>query len=195
MSQPAKKPQKPKSPSRKKALSPHYKANNAGGYGNAPVKSQFKPGCKPGPGRKKGEASIEAAMRRMLREKVPRKDGGPPVPIGKAFAAAARNTMLTGGVRGVELGLKLSTKFGEKKEADPIIDLRAIEGFNNLEMDILIALHSRVMGEPAVGPDNPDKTHLTKTFGLCRVVLRSDGHIGLEEVGPEDAASSEPLQE
>lgn len=57
-------------PDRRRRRSPHYRANNDGGYGNPPVRHQFKPGNEGGPGRRRGTTSIDAALRKMFRSKV-----------------------------------------------------------------------------------------------------------------------------
>lgn len=52
---------------KKKDKSIHYSADNRGGYGNPPVKGQFKTGGKGGPGRLPKAVSMEAKLRAMFK--------------------------------------------------------------------------------------------------------------------------------
>lgn len=95
---------------RRKPLSPHYQGNDDGGYGNPPVSGQFKRSGKGGPGRKKGETSLEGEFRRMIRGKVSLKDGRE-VPTSRALAMRAQQMMLGTSLRALQWGIELAEKY------------------------------------------------------------------------------------
>ena len=111
-----------------------YQANNAGGYGNPPVRHQFKPGGKGGPGRPKGETTLEAAMRRMFGSTVQVTSNGEAreVSMVQALAERAKKEFLTGSARSLELGLELALKYGP---ADSTIDDIPVLDFSELTPD------------------------------------------------------------
>ena len=115
------------------AKSPHYKGNNKGGYGNPPVKHQFK--GKPGPGRPKGSRSIDGALKKVFGKKIARIDrAGNRSFLGAPDALAER--MLELGLKG-SLGAnvearRLAEKFGPQEpalEAD-------LSRLNDLELEL-----------------------------------------------------------
>lgn len=99
---------------KRKKPSPHYKGNNDGGYGNPPVRSQFKPGNRGG-GRKKGKKSVEAALRRAFKtplEIVARDSSRRKVHPVDALAIRAVQLGVKGGGRDNERALELAKQFG-----------------------------------------------------------------------------------
>lgn len=117
-----------------------YKGNNEGGYGNPPVKGQFGPGNKGGPGRPRGPQGLAARMRKMLKGSVSDANGNTAA-METAFTQVVRREMLTGGTKGVRLGLDMFELFGDdpaapepseqKEKNKPDLSL-----FTNLELDI-----------------------------------------------------------
>lgn len=100
--------------------SPYYKADNAGGFGNPPVKSQFKNGNKGG-GRKKKDESMEAALRREFTGKVTVKREGKTekVSIAQVLARRKRDRGLKGSDRALDAAIELAKRYGPQ-EQDPL---------------------------------------------------------------------------
>lgn len=104
---------------RNKTLSPHYKGNDEGGYGNAPVSGQFKKGNPGGPGRPKGSSNLESAIRKALTTKLVTRSGAKVLPADAlARRAIEKFSAPDPSVRSLEFGMKLFEKFGPKLE-DP----------------------------------------------------------------------------
>lgn len=130
-----------------------YKKNNAGGYGNPPVKSQFGKGGKPGPGRPRGSSTMDGALRKVFRGKVPylengeRKEG----PATVALAKRALQHGLSGTARANEAARELAAKYGpeEPTTAPASYDLSCLTG-EELEMYGRIAC--KLLGEPYPEP-------------------------------------------
>lgn len=161
-----------------KPRSSHYKGNNEGGYGNPPVSTQFKKGNKGG-GRPKGPESINATMRKMLRGKVTRPDGTK-IPMQKAIALAAQRAVLTEGVKGIDLALRLADMFEDKPagEASPRrkMDLTVL---NDAELYIFYSLSARASGNTE---RLSEAERGMKYLGICALVRREDGGMGIDPV-------------
>lgn len=117
---------------RRKPLSPHYKANNEGGYGNPPVSGQRKKGDPGGPGRRKGETNINAALRKMFQSRVPvMKDGKRvTIPFAEALAERVKKIILSGSLRALQMGLEMMAKLGPVEE-----DTDAVFHFDDFSLD------------------------------------------------------------
>ena len=110
--------------------SPTYRANNDGGYGNPPIKSQFRRGGTPGPGRRRGSTSFAAAMRRLFSSKVPVSLNGEVMKISMADAMAERlrKEILSGNFKALELGFAMIAKYGPVQQSNELsmVDLSAL---------------------------------------------------------------------
>lgn len=164
-----------------------YQGNNKGGYGNPPVKSQFKRGGKGGPGRKKGVSNLESAMRKATSKKLVvnrngRKERMMPVEI---YAERAVEAVLakSPSPRMLEIGQQLFEKWGPK---DPEDDTNLIvHDFTLEELDVLVALLNRSTGSAAAMDERsvfgPEYAH--KLAGTYKVDRRADGHITIRKIG------------
>jgi len=108
---------------RKKATGRHYKANNEGGFGNPPVRTQFGAGNVGGPGRRPRTITFEAAMAKMLAGTVAANIGGKPIEISmaEALAANAQKLMLSDKPASIEMGIRLMTQYGPKQESTDML--------------------------------------------------------------------------
>lgn len=164
-----------------------YKANNRGGYGNPPVKSQFKPGGKGGPGRKKGVTNLESAMRKAIDKKLDvNKEGHSrkmlPVEI---YAERVLEAVLskTKSPRLLEFGHQLFSKYDA--ELDGCNQRKANFGdLNYAELHIFEAIFTKVWGwEPAedtISPLGKSCSHILA--GTYKVFRREDRHICIEKI-------------
>jgi len=184
-------PEKDQAPKvrKKKAPSPLYKANNRGGYGNPPIKDQFKPGNKGGPGRRKGETNLENALRKLFKGTTPVKKKGKiaNIQMAEAIAERVRKEITQGPLRALELGMSLMREFGPKPE-DQKLDFG---NFSDDELEIGMRFLARMLGRD---PKPPRETQQTREQiicgtqpcppieGLYRIYRREDGHIGFESV-------------
>jgi len=164
---------------RKKEVSPHYQANNDGGFGNPPVSGQFK--GKPGPGRPKGGTTLKTAVQKMLRQSVTMTIDGRrmDVPMTEAMMQRLRKDILTGSPRSLQLGLELAEKYGPAEE-----ELRRTgfntDDFTRDEMSLFRSFMLRaVEGRPAFD-------HVVNNLtGTWRVLVREDGFIGFDRMTTE----------
>lgn len=131
-----------------------YKKNNAGGYCNPPIKTQFGKGCKPGPGRPKGSSTMDGALRTVFRGKVPylengkRKEG----PATVALAKRALQHGLSGSARANEAARDLAAKYGpeEPTKSSTELDLSVL---TDEELETYGRLACKLLGE--VFPEAP----------------------------------------
>lgn len=131
-----------------------YEKNNAGGKGNPPVKDQFQKGCKPGPGRPKGSSTMEGALRKVFRGKVPylengkRKEG----PATVALAKRALQHGLSGSARANEAARELAAKYGpaEPTDSPAPYDLSVL---TDEELEMYGRIACKVLGKPF--PERP----------------------------------------
>ena len=105
----------------------HYKGDNNGGYGNPPVKGQFKKGGAPGPGRPKGSNSMGRALRKVFGSKLDYTENGRPVNSDATVALAKRalGLGLTGPASANARALDLAEKFGPQDDSadQPVLNL------------------------------------------------------------------------
>jgi len=126
-----------------------YKKNDAGGFGNPPLKGQFQKGCKPGPGRPKGSSTMEGALRKVFRGKVPylengkRKEG----PATVALAKRALQHGLSGSARANEAARELAAKYGpeEQSESPGPYDLSVL---SDEELEMYGRIACKLLGKP-----------------------------------------------
>lgn len=130
-----------------------YKKNNAGGYGNPPEKTQFRKGCKPGPGRPNGSSSMGGALRKVFRGKVPylengkRKEG----PATVALAKRALQHGLSGSARANEAARELAAKYGPEELTESPIDYD-LSVLTNEELEMYGRIAFKLLGEPFPEP-------------------------------------------
>lgn len=150
------------------AKSPHYKGNNAGGYGNPPVKDQFK--GKPGPGRPKGSKSIEGALRRTFGKKVVRrgKDGKRTlIDAPDALAERALELGLRGTLNANVEARKLAEKYGPQEQSNAA-DLSKL---TDAELHLYGYLTCRVEG---VDPEDIDDKETGQLLARVQQVIEDE---------------------
>ncbi|MEH6791104.1 DUF5681 domain-containing protein [Parasphingorhabdus sp.] len=105
---------------RKNPPSSNFRGNNAGGFGNPPVRHQFKPGGKGGPGRPKGMTSADAALRKMFASTVQVSQNGEirEMHMTEAIVERLKKEILTGSPRLLEMALELVKKYGPVDQVD-----------------------------------------------------------------------------
>lgn len=167
---------------RTKPNASRYEANDKGGYGNPPVKSQFKPGNKGG-GRKKNNITIENELRRVFRERIALADGSK-TPMVRALAELLKKEILTN-PKSLQWGLELAERYGQKEEDEKL--LVNLEILNDAELNIYGALVYRML---ASFDDFEMTEDITRKFmsvlGLYRVSMRDDGLPGIDQIKEED---------
>jgi len=175
-------PRRPKR--RKPPRSAFYKGDNAGGYGNPPVRTQFKPGGKGGPGRPRGRHSLEAALQKVLREPVAVKtpDGRKAMPYAEALTrrVAERALRPDASIGMIAFAFELLQKHGPKdEEKQPRFDASKLS-FD--EMKLLLQLFTRVH-DGAPPPNAPWRLYnVDNIVGDYRAYKREDGLVGLERI-------------
>ena len=173
-----------------KHYSPHYQANNAGGYGNPPVKGQFRKGDPGGPGRPKGRGNLESAISRVMsKPKTVNRNGRPtkmmPTEI---FAERVLEAILSNNKSPgmLEYGRKLFDKYGPKKPEEPIkFDA---SGLSKDDLNIIICILGFVAGgEPFYPEPSPLlRKRESQIEGIYRVARREDGHLRFEKLKDRD---------
>ena len=179
----------------KRPHSPHYKADNSGGYGNPPVKNQFRPG-QAGPGRRKGVTNLESAIRRRLRTRLRVSRDGKAVRLTpyEIYAERVLEAILskTTSPRMLEFGLNFLSRFGPVPEPEPEPEPKPepkpeptpdYTVFSTDEFRLFGGLIARSL----VGiRDQSDLAELCwfdePIEGLYRVRRREDGHIVVEKL-------------
>lgn len=170
-----------------KVYSSHYKGDNSGGYGNPPVSGQRKKGQPGGPGRPRGSTSLDAALKRAFRRKLPIVRNGrlaklhPTDILAERIVEAILAKNLTPTM--IELARRLMEQYGPQAPANPSLEGNG-DDFSLEERKILSALIGRYTG------DVPDETrhHVLGTVweaypvGEFRLYTRDDGHLGLARV-------------
>lgn len=171
---------------KKRAPSPLYKANNRGGYGNPPIRSQFKPGNKGGPGRRKGETNLENAFRNLFKGTTPVKRNGKiaHIPMAEAIAERIRKEITQGSTRGLELGMSLMREFGPKPGQEKL----HTDDFTRDEFEIAARVLLRLTNRDPHPPRESSREARSSLpprpplEGLYRIYRREDGHIGFESL-------------
>lgn len=170
---------------RDKPYSPHYKADDSGGFGNPPVRHQFAPGNPGGPGRPKGQTNIEAQLRKVLGKKVTvNKDGQPKqMHVTEVFAERMREAILarTTSPAMLEYALRLLDRFGPQPTPTEspkwLIDLT---GLTDDELQIYGEMGARVTGQPIKGEYSTGLG--APGNSLYRLIRGDDGLIRFERV-------------
>jgi hypothetical protein len=179
---------KPKQP--RKLRSPYYRANDAGGYGNPPVSGQRKKGDPGGPGRPRGQTSLEAALRRALRRKRPvLRDGKvellhPSDIMAERIVEALLAKNLSPAM--IELAYRIMEKFGPQmpQEGENHQHAFAWDSLSDDELDLFGGIIARATGaEPLEDHPSPfGRARTRKLEGYYCVTRRPDGHIVVEKI-------------
>lgn len=164
---------------RREDLSPHYKANDEGGFGNPPVKNQFR--GKPGPGRPKAGITFQEAIRQLLKLEVAvTADGNRlKMPLSEALMQRLAKEMLTGPMRALELGLLWMEKYGPQPQ-----ELKKVNyDFKDFSEDEKRLYRSFLMRAVAASEGGISQDHSGRNVcGTWQVYMRDDGFIGLERL-------------
>lgn len=163
----------------------HYRVNNEGGYGNPPVSGQFKKGGEGGPGRRKGQTSLESAMRKITRKKLPVNTDGKVKNMSPADILAQR-TLETAlaknpSPRMLELAHNIFAKYGPREEENTKFD---ISSYSVDELNIIMAVLNGILNL-SLKPSNKDATRIEDRFdneGIYRIYVRDDGNIGFQKL-------------
>ncbi len=159
-----------------KLPSPHYKANNAGGHGNPPVKGQFPKGNPGGPGRPRGQNSFEAKLRKRLNKKLNANQDGKAVKLSPVEifierlieAICAPNAS----PRMLQLGREVLEEFGPK----PPLPKNQTADFTVLSRDerlLLKVFFDRVLKKS--DPRHEASSSTDNVAGVYRAFQRDDG--------------------
>jgi hypothetical protein len=167
-----------------------YQGNDEGGFGNPPVNGQFRKGGKGGPGRNKGEASLESALRKITTKKIPVNKDGKRRNLSPADILAERTleAMLAKNPspRMLELAHKIFAKYGPKEVEKIKFD------FSRLSL-VEKKIYRAVLG----GVLSPNKDATAKReleidcAGIYRIYQRDDGDVGFEKLTEEITDNSE----
>ena len=182
---------------RRKTLSPHYKANNEGGFGNPPVRGQFADNNPGGPGRPKGITNLEAALRKRLGKKLTVSKDGKSVKMTpfEVYAERMLEAILSknSSPAMLEYGFRLLMRFSSNEAEHDSSDARIPDYsvFSHDEFMLFGGLLVRAMGE---GPVEGYQSRISEEYnrpleGTYRVTRGSDGHIIVERIN--DAAEPE----
>jgi hypothetical protein len=180
-----------------KTHSPYYQANDAGGYGNPPVSGQRKKGDPGGPGRPKGQTSLEAALRRVLRKKraVVRDGKVEKLHPSDIMAERTLEAFLAKNLSPsmIQLAHRIMERFGPQMPEEKQQKV-AWGSFSDDELHLFGELLTRVSGEDPqenyVSPFGPKYDR--KTEGYYCVTRRADGHIVVEKIVDTDTQSVLP---
>lgn len=177
-----------------KTYPPEYKGDNSGGYRNPPISGQKKKGGPPGPGRPRGSTSLNAAMKRAFRRKLPIiRDGKlaklhPTDILAERIVEAILAKNLTPAM--IELARRLMEQYGPQASDHESAHQQNFEDFSNDEFFILNGLAMRSIGETP----GEARRHVLGTVlepfptGEFLVFRRDDGHIGLKRSVRDDSS-------
>ena len=157
----------PKPPRRRRRggrASSHYRANNEGGYGNPPVRHQFKAGNEGGPGRRRGAITMDGALRKMFRTKVPVIKNGRSMRIdmAEALAERVRKVIFSDNPKALQMGMELMRKYGPTGDENMV----AIFDFSALSLEQKIALRDLLQTAEMV-----DRHELARELRLARKII------------------------
>lgn len=150
---------------------PFYKADNAGGYGNPPVKDQFKKNGPGGPGRPTGTTNLECAIRKAIKKKRPVKQDGKTVKMATVdvFAEQVLQAVLSRSKTSsmLQFGLWLFEKYGPDglagKAAENVPpDLSQL---TDAELHLYGYLSYRVAGKEIETPLEPELQRILEQVG------------------------------
>lgn len=180
-----------------KTYSPFYQANNAGGYGNPPVSGQKKKGNPGGPGRPRGQTTLEAALQRVLRRKRPVVRDGKVESLHPSDIMAERilEALIAKNLSPsmIELASRIMERYGPQmpKQEQQAVDWSS---FSWDELRLFGGLLVRASGaepeENHVSPLGPKYDR--KVEGYYCVTRRSDGHIIVEKIENAESQSALP---
>lgn len=171
-----------------KTYPPEYKGDNSGGYKNPPVSGQRKKGGPPGPGRPRGSTSLNAAMKRAFRRKLPIiRDGKlaklhPTDILAERIVEAILAKNLTPAM--IELARRLMEQYGPEAAEQEPLHKQNFEHFSNDEFFIAYGLAMRSIGEPPRETSRHVLGTVHEPFptGEFLVFRRDDGHVGLKRI-------------
>jgi hypothetical protein len=174
----------------RKPRSPYYRANNAGGYGNPPVSGQRKKGDPGGPGRPRGQTSLQAALRRALRKKRPvLRDGKvellhPSDIMAERIVEALLAKNLSPAM--IDLAYRIMEKFGPQmpQEGENQQHAFAWDSLSDDELDLFGGIIARATGaEPLEDhPSGFGRPRARTLEGYYCATRRADGHIVVEKI-------------
>lgn len=142
-----------------------YKGDNKGGYGNPPIDHQFKKNNPGGPGRPKGSTSMDAALKRVFRSKVPYKENGKPM-SGQAIDALSKRLLqhgLAGPHRATLAVIDLARAHGpQEPEPQDATSATLLDNLTDEEIREFGRLMEKATGNPAWNPkpDHPLAAYL-----------------------------------
>lgn len=177
----------PKRP--KQHLSPHYRANDEGGYGNPPITHQFRKDNPGGPGRPKGQTTLDAAMRKVLRRTVPVTRDGRSMRLNAADVLAERllEAILSrsNSPAMFEYARRIFEQYGPQPSEKVTEDKADYSDFSNDELGILGGFLARALGMPPPQPttDVLNITHDPVPVGEFIVRRRDDQHMEVRRIG------------
>lgn len=141
-----------------------YKGDNSGGYGNPPIKGQFKEGGPGGPGRPKGSLSQDAALRKVFGGKVEYTINGEDVnnPVSLALAQRALALGMSGSLRANEAARELAERYGPVDETnEPKLDF---DDFSFDELREFQRMMNKARGLPTEAFEPPPVRYYTKAW-------------------------------
>lgn len=167
--------------------SPHYRADNSGGYGNPPVRNQFQPGHA-GPGRRKGVTNLESVIRRRLGIRLKVSKDGKVVRLTpyEVYAERVLEAILskTTSPKMLEFGLNFLTRFGPTPEPVPEKKQEKTPDYSVFTNDELHLLGGFLARSTGLVRGDPGWEGLVEDGieGLYRVSRRDDGNIFVEKL-------------
>lgn len=190
-------PQRGKRSRRKKQLSPYYQANDEGGFGNPPITKQFRKNNPGGPGRPKGQTTLNSAMRKVLRRKIPvtRNGRSTNLPATEVYAERLLEAILgkSSSPTMYEFGRRILAQYGPQEEPEESKLRVDYSGFSSDETKIFACLLDRALGLPAQ-PATVDVLRISRDpvpVGEFRIYRGPNQHMVIERINLIDACDSE----